>query len=204
MLEQIMKNIKRLFWVIGLFIQGCNSEIPLFKDEDGVKSDEAVVVFNMYIPNDLYGGIFVSDWNFYLNSIWVNDALNLQQKVESQNYIRASSINHKYAVVKLKPGHYYLSTISGQKIYYDGIGHTEVNYYFPIYAKNQHPLSFTVNSGEVVYLGDIEVEKPADDNRSFTPKYKVIMKTHEARKFIEEKYPKLSKNLFERQIKQHF
>jgi hypothetical protein len=62
-------------------------------------------------------------------------------------------------------------------------------------------LTFTVEPGEVKYLGNIEIIRPQNPNAVFIPVFQIHNQLSEAKKFMQERYPNLSSKLVEGLIK---
>lgn len=192
-----MKNLKILLIAIGLFIQGCESEMPLFKDEDGVKSDEAVIVYSIYYHDPKVIGSILSGFscqNLYSASIWKNSSTNI--RFEAENHISTGSIGQKLIVTKIKPGRY---SFSGFAVTYERPANMYINQLVEIrpykYNESNYPFGFTINSGEVKYLGEIQAQsiQTGPDRVMFA--YLIHNKFPSAKKFIEARYPSLSARL---------
>lgn len=186
-----MKNLHILFFAIGLFIQGCGSETPLFKDEDGVKPDEAVIVFSMYLtdPNVRNGLLFGGG----IKSVHCHNEWQTKQSVlryREINHISASGVKGKYIIAKILPGEYVLMNYSANYEYSSGNYRYTVLIKSPNYSKN-YPLSFSIKPGEVKYLGNIEIQKSKTSKSRFQPIFNIHNQISEVRKLMEQKYPSL-------------
>jgi hypothetical protein len=191
-----MKDIKRLFLVIGLFIQGCNSENPLFKDEDGIKPEEAVIVYTFYTTDpSLREGdeLFGSLKHVYLFVNWSKQDSNLILKHDLGNYLQVSGIKSHYVVATVPAGSYFLNLIIGSYT----ADYSLKTIVLPLYNNKLTPLTFFVRPGEVKYLGDIEMVKPALSWMSFQPLFKIHNRYSDAKKFMNQKYPSIAERLSE-------
>lgn len=198
-----MKQLKLLFLAVGLFVQGCSFETPLFKDEEAVKSDEAVVVFNMYVTDSSVteGMFFWKELEYiYMDSAWQRE--NFQNVFcGSKNHLQANGVKSKYVVVKIAAGSYCLSEFS---VEYSG-GRYKHTLKSPQYSSKSSPLTFSVAAGDVKYLGDIYMQAVANYDAKgtyylsykFTPTFTIHNRFADAQKFMKQKYPSLSERLSE-------
>lgn len=191
-----MKRLKFLVLAVGLFIQGCGSEIPLFKDEDGVKSDEAVIVYSIYYHDPDVTGSILSGFScedLYAASIWKNISANI--RFEAANHISTGSTGKKLIVTKVKPGKYsfvgFEVTYSRPGLYID----QQVEIYPYEYNESNFPFEFTIHSGEVKYLGEIQAQSIQTGPNTVMFAYLIHNKFTSAKKFIEDRYPSLSAKL---------
>lgn len=113
-----MKQLKLLFLAVGLFVQGCSSvETALFYDREAPRSDEAVIVYNMYTTNsdekdDLLAG--AETQYAYLGSTWSTKERSILMQVHSMfNHLSINGIKSKYVVAKIPVGTYFLMRFSG-------------------------------------------------------------------------------------------
>lgn len=193
----MMKKIKLLVLAVGLFIQGCESEIPLFKDEDALISDEAVVVFNIYTTdNHIHTGWLLSTGleNLYVNFTFNGKSL---QKFSKLNHLEAKEVNKKYIVAKLPAGKYFLKEFNTVYSYSTGDYHHTITLASPFYTNDATPLEFSVAAGEIKYLGDIEIKRATKTGSSFIPLYTIHKQHADAKKFLDQKYPRMSGRLRE-------
>ncbi len=197
----MMKKIKLLVLAAGLFIQGCESEIPLFKDEDALISDEAVVVFNIYTTDsNIQTGWWLSTGlkNLYMNSTFDGKSL---QKFSKFNHLEAKEVNKKYIVAKLPAGKYFLKQLNTVYSYSTGSYNYFVTLASPFYKSNATPLEFSVAAGEVKYLGDIEIKRATKTatktDSSFITLYTIHKQLADAKNFLDQKYPSMSGRLRE-------
>jgi hypothetical protein len=186
-----MKHLKLLFLAVGLFIQGCSFETPLFKDEDGLKPDEAVVVFNLYVRDCFADWIFdIGLKEVYATLVWEGSQ---QIIIRTINYLSAKGINQKYLVAKVVAGSYFLDSLHLHYSKYNA----HITITSPGYQRESSPLKFTVAPAEVKYLGDIELFKSHTSVDHFQPIFIIYNKVGEARRFMEQKYPSLAVKLKE-------
>ncbi len=190
-----MKKLKLLFFAAGLFIQGCDPQVPLFKDEEDLQTNEAVVVYNMYVTDNFVteGMFFFKELQYiYMNSAWQGE--NLQNVFcSSKNHLQANGVKSKYVVVKIPAGSYFLSAFS---VEYTGGGYKNT-LKSPQYSSKLSPLTFSVAAGEVKYLGDIQMQS-ADSNSAlkiyswkFIPTFTIHNRFADAQKFMNQKYPSI-------------
>ena len=193
-----MKIFKLLFVAAGLFLQGCGSEIPLFKDGDAPQSNEAVVVFNLYITDEnLKDGLFFGgdSKHLYANSKW--SSKNTLLKLEAANHLSTSGIKSKYIIARLSGGTYSLSEFLTEYSYSSGNYTYTTTISSPVYTIKNSPVTFFVRPGEVKYLGDIEIQKSTTSGKNFQPIFKIHNRFADAKKFMDQKYPSLSGKLSE-------
>lgn len=193
-----MKHFKLLYLVVGLFVQGCSYETPLFSDGDASQPNEAVIVFNMYITDENVkdGILFGGDPKYlYTYNNWVLE--NKVLKFTEYNHISASGIKSKYIIARLSGGTYSLKDFLAEYSYSDGSYTYTITIESPQYTNKYHPLTFSVRPGEVKYLGDIEIQKSKTSNSGFQPIFKIHNRFTDAKKFMDQKYPSLSGKLSE-------
>lgn len=171
--------------------RGCSFETPLFKDEDGLKPDEAVVVFNLYVRDCFADWIFdIGLKEVYATLAWEGSQ---QIIIRTKNYLSAKDINQKYFVVKVVAGSYFLDSFHLFYSKHDAY----VTISSPGYQRESSPLKFTVTPGEIKYLGDIELFKSHTSVDHFQPIFIIYNKFGEAKRFMEQKYPSLAGKLKE-------
>lgn len=180
--------------LIGLFLQGCATEVPLFKDDEVIKNNEAVIVFNVYTKDShVDRGIFSSDLVYlYMNSKLSGQSV---QDFSKQNYLSVSEVRQKYIVAKIPAGKYYLIKFDTRYSYSSGNYIHTITLSSPEHNAKNTPLEFNVVAGEVKYLGDIEVKRAAKAGNRFVPLYTIHNQFSEAKKFISKKYPNISNRL---------
>lgn len=191
-----MKHLKSLFVAVGLFVQGCSYENPLFKEGDVLKSDEAVIVYNMYTTDNSVreGGESTAELKYiYLFVDWSKQESKVILKHDLLNYLQVRDIKSRYVVARVPAGSYIVSQL---------IGSYSANYSVktlvsPVYNNKLTPLTFFVRPGEVKYLGDIEMVKPALSWMSFQPLFKIHNRYSDVKKFIEQKFPTIANRLTE-------
>jgi hypothetical protein len=193
-----MKKLKSLFLTVGLFIQGCSLETPLFKDGELPQSTEGVVVFNLYITDEHVkdGILFGGDPKYlYTNNNWGLE--NKVLKFTQYNHISTSGIKSKYIISRVEAGTYMLKNFSIVYSYSGGNFVNTITISSPQYTNKYHPLTFSVRPGEVKYLGDIEIQKSTTSGKGFQPIFKIHNRFADAKKFMDQKYPSLSEKLSE-------
>lgn len=193
-----MKRLKFLVLAVGLFVQGCSFETPLFKDHDEIKEDEAVVIFNMYTTdNNVNNGLWL--FTTGLKSLYVSSTFDGKslQKFSKLNHLSANEVDKKYIVAKIPSGKYSLKEFNVQYSYSAGNSVYTITLASPFYTTQASPLEFSVAAGEVKYLGDIEIKRATKTGSSFIPLFTIHRHFTEAKKFMGQKYPNMSGRLQE-------
>jgi hypothetical protein len=191
-----MKKLKLCVFGLVLFLQACSDpEVPLFNDEEGINPKDAVVVFNMYTTDSKLtesSGLFGerSLENIYVHNYWKGLA---KEAVvfKVSNHLRVDGIKSRYVVAKVAPGNYYFQEFFRVYSYSTGSYIYTMTLSSPEYNLESTPLTFTVNAGEVKYLGDIEIQRSTLSKTSWIPLYKVHNRFSDAKKLISKKYPSL-------------
>lgn len=193
-----MKKLKLCVFGLVLFLQGCNPEVPLFNDEEGVNPKDAVVVFNMYTTDDNdRDSVIFSDGArkyIYVHNYWKGPAKEVVV-FEVSNHINATGIKSRYIVAKVAPGSYYFQEFFRIYSYSTGNYRYTMTLSSPTYDEEVTPLRFTVNAGEVKYLGDIEIQRSTVSKTTWVPLYTLHNRFSDAKKFISKKYPSLQAKL---------
>jgi hypothetical protein len=115
----------------------------------------------------------------------------------------SSNVSQKYVVATVSKGTYFLSACSFYFSWVTGAhdGLNIITIKSPVYNSQTYPLTFTVEPGEVKYLGNIEIIRPQNPNAVFIPVFQIHNQLSEAKKFMQERYPNLSSKLVEGLIK---
>lgn len=194
------KVSKVRLYVLGvvLFLQGCETELPLFKDDESVNPKDAVVVFNMYTTDNNYRepGILSEGARRY---IYVENDWKSQGKeallLKDVNHLGATGMKSRYIVAKLAPGTYNLHKFFKVYAYSSGSYVHTITLSSPKYNEKSTPLTFTVSAGDVKYLGDIEIQRSTLSGKAWIPLYSLHNRFADAKEFMKKRYPSLQAKL---------
>lgn len=156
-----MKHFKLLFLALGLFVQGC--ETPLIEQDRLLEGNEAVVVYHMYynVPEhkpefDPFG---INSWfakmddKYTIYSVVWRSAQLEDQKLYARHKMHDPKTNKYYMMAIIPPGTWYAHHLIAH--YYRN---SSMKITSPEYNESDSPFVFTIQPGEVLYLGDIHVE----------------------------------------------
>jgi hypothetical protein len=186
-----MKHIKLLFLAVGLFIQGCVT--PLITHDRLPVGNEAVVVYHMYyiVPENTpsYDPFGLKTWldakwkdDYTIYSVtWGSNQME-DQRLYARHRLHDQKNNKMYMMAIIPAGTWHAKNLVAS---YYSKGSMKIT--SPEYNEVNSPFIFTIQPGEVLYLGDIHIQPPGI--------YQFENKLADAKNYMKTIYPILGDRL---------
>lgn len=159
-----MKQFKILFLALGFFVQGC--ETPLIEQDRLLQGNEALVVYHMYYNVPKSEPSFFDPFGFktwyarkmrdtytHYGVVWSSHEKE-DQKLYARHKMHDPKTNKSYMMAIIPAGTWYAKEL--MSFYHSGENRMKIT--SPEFNEQTSPFVFTIQPGEVLYLGDIHVE----------------------------------------------